>query len=99
MISLGRPCAAMSMILARITSRYGDVYFRALASSSRRSSTDSVILYGLFLGIPATTSTAGQGSTPEPQKHLRIRHCIYELEYLGMFCRAAVEFAARHFIR
>src|SRR5262249_62359291 len=34
MMSLDRPWAARSTILALITSRYGDVYFRALASSS-----------------------------------------------------------------
>ena len=34
MTSLGRPCAAKSTILALITSRYGDVYFRTRASSS-----------------------------------------------------------------
>src|SRR4029077_17446174 len=37
-ISLGMPCAARSTILALTTSRYGDVYFRALASSSLCSS-------------------------------------------------------------
>ncbi|MGO9060038.1 MAG: hypothetical protein ACLQU2_22055, partial [Candidatus Binataceae bacterium] len=34
------------------------------------------------LGIPAATSTAGQGTMPEPKKHLQIRHRIYETEYL-----------------
>ncbi|MGO9061147.1 MAG: hypothetical protein ACLQU2_27755, partial [Candidatus Binataceae bacterium] len=42
-----------------------------------------LIAYGLFLGIPAATSTAGQGTMPEPKKHLQIRHRIYETEYLG----------------
>ena len=38
MMSLDRPWAARSTTLALITSRYGDVYFRALASSSFCSS-------------------------------------------------------------
>jgi hypothetical protein len=51
MRSLDRPCAASSTILARNTSRYGDVYFLARVSNSRRSTDDSSIKYGLFLGI------------------------------------------------
>jgi hypothetical protein len=39
------------MILARTTSRYGDVYFPAIALSLPRSSTVSRMTYGLFLGI------------------------------------------------
>src|SRR5713101_3386933 len=52
MRSLDRPCAASNTILARTTSRYGDVYFLARASNSRRSSGDSSIGYGLLLDIP-----------------------------------------------
>jgi hypothetical protein len=29
----------------------------------------------------------GKGSTPEPQKHVRIRYRIYEVEYLGWMSR------------
>jgi hypothetical protein len=54
MTSFANPSAAISTILARMTSRYGDVYRRALASRSRRSSADSFIVNGLFLGIPRT---------------------------------------------
>src|SRR5713226_4839645 len=52
MRSLDRPCAASNTILARTTTRYGDVYFLARASNSRRSSGDSSIGYGLLLDIP-----------------------------------------------
>ena len=51
MASLSSPSAAYSTILARMTSRYGDVYFRAVASSQARSASDSSIRYGHFLGI------------------------------------------------
>ena len=37
MASLANPSAASRTILARMTSRYGDVYLRALAASSSRS--------------------------------------------------------------
>ena len=83
MTSLDRPCAAMSMILARITSRYDDVYFRALASSSSRSSTDSAISYGFLLGIPATTSALGKVACRSCKHIPRIRHRIYETKHLG----------------
>src|SRR5262249_36546882 len=49
-MSLERPSAARRMILARMTSRYGDVYFRARSSSSARSSLDSSMMCGLCLG-------------------------------------------------
>ena len=39
------------MILARITSQYGDVYFLAIDSSVCRSSLERFTLNGLFLGI------------------------------------------------
>jgi hypothetical protein len=39
------------MILARITSQYGDVYFRAIDSSAWRSLLERFISNGLFLGI------------------------------------------------
>jgi len=39
------------MILARITSQYGDVYFLAIDSSVCRSSLERFMLNGLFLGI------------------------------------------------
>jgi hypothetical protein len=41
----------------------------------------NLISNGLFWGIPTTTSTGVQGSTPELQKHLKIRHRIYNIEY------------------
>jgi|GEM_PF-5277823 len=42
------------MILARITSQYGDVYFLAIDSSVCRSSLERFTLNGLFLGIRDT---------------------------------------------
>jgi len=36
-----------------MTSQYGDVYLRAIASRARRSSLESLIAYGLLLGIGA----------------------------------------------
>src|ERR1700730_9557351 len=42
------------MILARITSQYGDVYFLAIDSSVCRSSLERFMLNGLFLGIRDT---------------------------------------------
>src|SRR5271157_4788614 len=58
MLSLGRPCAARSTILARMTSRYGDVYFRVRASSSSRSWGVRTIRKGLERGkaCPPRTS-------------------------------------------
>ena len=50
MTSLDRPCAARSTILALITSRYGDVYFRALVSSSCCSPLVRTMWNGLGLG-------------------------------------------------
>ena len=46
-----RPSAARRMILARITSRYDDVYLRAMDCSCFFSSIVRKILYGLILGI------------------------------------------------
>src|SRR6516164_9393737 len=54
MTSLGRPSSARRMILARITSQYGDVYLLATAASACRSSLESPIVNGLFLGIRDT---------------------------------------------
>src|SRR5215471_5652316 len=49
--SLDNPSSARRMILARITSQYGDVYLRAIDSSVCRSSLERFISNGLFLGI------------------------------------------------
>ena len=51
--SLRKPSAASKTILARMTSRYGDVYLRARASSAARSSAVSSMTYGLCLGVGA----------------------------------------------
>src|SRR5215831_13069518 len=49
--SLDNPSSARRMILARITSQYGDVYFRVMDSSVCRSSLERFMSNGLFLGI------------------------------------------------
>ncbi len=69
MTSFCRPSAAMSTIFARMTSRYGDVYLRALLSSSRRCSVDNLIAYGLLLGMRPTTSAAEEDTKSQPQSH------------------------------
>src|SRR5260370_32538064 len=51
MRSLGKPSSARRMILARITSQYGDVYFLATDSSDCLSSVERRMSNGLFLGI------------------------------------------------
>src|SRR5215467_10401611 len=51
MTSLDNPSSARRMILARMTSQYGDVYFRAIDSSIRRSSLERCISNGLLRGI------------------------------------------------
>ena len=43
LLSLSMPLAAYATILARMTSRYGDAYFQALASSRARSASDRTI--------------------------------------------------------
>jgi len=68
MTSFSRPSAAKSTILARMTSRYGDVYFRALLASSRRCSADNLIANGLLLGMRLTTSAAEEDSTSQPRE-------------------------------
>src|SRR5437879_5055742 len=62
MTSFDNPWAARRTILARITSRYGDVYLRALDSNSPRSGCVRSIVNGLCLGIKGT-STEAQCST------------------------------------
>jgi hypothetical protein len=49
--SLSRPWAANRIILARSTSKYGNVYLDARRDNSLASSADSTMLYGLFLGM------------------------------------------------
>src|SRR6516225_6175898 len=51
MTSLPNPSSARRMILARITSQYGDVYFLAMNSSACRSSLERLTENALFLGI------------------------------------------------
>src|SRR5579885_244030 len=73
MISLGRPSSGRRMILARITSQYGDVYFLARDSSACRSSLERSIVNGLFLGIRGTASLMPRKSpfTMDLSRHQR----------------------------
>ena len=65
MTSFDNPWAARSTILARMTSRYDDVYFRARASSAVRSLPLSVTTNGLWRGIQTPSGqnaiVAGRG--------------------------------------
>src|SRR5437867_3637068 len=81
MMSLAKPSAANRTIFARMTSRYGDVYLRALAVSSSRSILLNSMEYGLRRGIG--TSRSGVCQTKR-KSTLKIRHYIYEHEYLAM---------------
>jgi hypothetical protein len=49
--SLSMPLAAIKIILALTTSKYGNVYLLARRLSSAASAADSLISKGLFLGI------------------------------------------------
>ena len=80
MTSLRRPSAASSTILARMTSRYGDVYLRARASNAARSSAVSSMMYGLCLGVGHLPVRQGRYQTA-PQTAIIIRHRNYEIEY------------------
>ena len=82
MTSFDKPWAASSTNLARTTSRYGDVYRRARASSSSRSAAVSSIRYGLTLGIGGGTS-ATQHPRPDRQCWHKIRTSIYGAKDLG----------------
>ena len=89
MTSLERPSAARRTILARMISQYGDVYLRALDWSCSCSSLVSLIRNGLDLGKPVTS--AETKSSPEPNvKARKIRHRIYETEYLVMPTESAL---------
>src|SRR5438046_7169101 len=88
MMSLAKPSAANRTIFARMTSRYGDVYLRALAVSSSRSILLNSMEYGLRRGIG--TSRSGVCQTKR-KSTLKIRHYIYEHEYLVSAPRQAEE--------
>jgi hypothetical protein len=65
---LDRPSSARRMILARITSQYDDVYFRAMDSSDCRSSLERFMSNGLLRGIggdyPPDTSVSDYVTAP-----------------------------------
>src|SRR5439155_9053126 len=80
MTSLAKPWAARSTILARMTSRYGDVYLRTLSASSLRSAPVNSTTYGLGRGIGTSLRECAR---PERGNATKIRHRIYEQEYLA----------------
>src|SRR5439155_19510538 len=80
MTSLAKPWAARSTILARMTSRYGDVYLRALSASSLRSVPVNSTTYGLGRGIGTSVRECAR---PERGNATKIRHRIYEQQYLA----------------
>src|SRR5713101_3342546 len=82
MTSLATPWAASNTSFARTTSRYGDVYLRARASSSSRSARVSSIRYGLTLGIGVVASAA-QHARADRETMPKIRLHTYETQYLG----------------
>jgi len=57
--SLSIPCEAIKIILARTTSKYGNVYFPARRRNSLASAVVSLMTNGLFLGIRGPSGTAG----------------------------------------
>jgi hypothetical protein len=67
--------------LARITSRYGDVYFRAIDSSFILDASVNAIPNGLLLGIDPSPYESNT-SLVRTRMPTIIRHRIYELQYL-----------------
>src|SRR5580704_3969631 len=62
--SFERPCSARSIILARATIKYGNVYLLARRSSSSRSCLVRTILYGLFRDklVPSQNEHSREGT-------------------------------------
>src|SRR5207302_4551220 len=67
MSSFARPCAARRIILARATTKYGNVYLLARRSSSSLSCLVRTILNGLFLGnlVPSQSKHSREGAQTE----------------------------------
>jgi hypothetical protein len=84
MTSLDRPSSARRMILARITSQYGDVYFLAIVSNLTRSSLESLTVNGLLLGIGGRSLPIASVSECLIASAPITRHRIYEWEYLAI---------------
>jgi hypothetical protein len=81
MTSFPRPSSARRIILARITSQYGDVYLLAMDSSARRSSLERFIENGLFLGIRDGSPSDASVSDYVTVLACKIRHRISEWMY------------------
>src|SRR6516225_10709330 len=95
MMSLAKPWLARSTILARMTSRYGDVYCRDRLTNSECSSSERRMMNGLFRGISCLhrrhdclISTADVST--------KIRHHIYEWQYLAIQILFHVVYNDRH---
>jgi hypothetical protein len=81
--SLSMPLAAIKIILALTTSKYGNVYLLARRLSSAASAADSLILKGLFLGI-RDLSSKDRTKMPYVVKLINHIRChIYETAYLA----------------
>jgi len=75
------PSAAIRIILARTTSKYGNVYLVERRFNSADSSTDSLIRNGLFLGMHNPRSK-DRITMPYVAKLIKlIRGLIYETAY------------------
>jgi hypothetical protein len=81
MRSLESPSAASKIILARTTSKYGNVYLPPRRRNSRSSSSDRTISYGLRRGKERTPPLLHH-AIRERTFQLKIRCRIYEREYL-----------------
>jgi len=76
MTSLDRPSSERRMILARITSQYGDEYFRATDSSECRSLLERFTSNGLLRGI---------GNNCHPTRAYQITSPNQRLKYIIVF--------------
>jgi hypothetical protein len=81
MRSLDKPSAASRIILARTTSKYGDVYLAARRRSSCSSAAESTIENGLVRGIVRVASSPTMPYVSE-LFNSGIRYRTYESEYL-----------------
>jgi hypothetical protein len=79
--SLSMPSAAIRIILARTTSKYGNVYLVARRLSSADSCGDNSMRNGLFLGIRNPQSKDRIKMPYAAELINRIRERIYETTY------------------
>jgi hypothetical protein len=80
------PSAAIRIILARTTSKYGNVYLAARRFSSADSSADNLIRNGLFLGILRPSSKDRKDA---------IRGQTYPVIYVSVFMETPTKVPAQ----